>query len=239
MMAYFAVRIRQRCSLDNRNVTKLTTALMCLVATTVYAQNSRPDRFYAGGLVLASIQPEGSVDDHYLSGPLGGTVASVSGFAGVRVGQWVSVEGEVSAGGALSGPQSRPYAFPDLGVTFTTSHRDLITTGQVRIHPARLHEHVSVEPLVGFGIAHGETHHTNTILLSGFSGPHPEPDSTLSQSNWSAFVLGLDVQLPISRHVVIVPAARAYFLIGRETDPPSLGMGSAIYRIGAGVQLMF
>ncbi len=95
-------------------VTKLATvatALTCLAATSAYAQNSRQDTFYVGGLALASIQPEGSVDGRYLSGLLGGTVAGGSGFAGVRVGQWVSLEGEVSLGGLCQALKAGPMLF--------------------------------------------------------------------------------------------------------------------------------
>jgi hypothetical protein len=219
---------------------KLATAaaLMSVVATTAYAQNSRQDTFYVGGLALASIQPEGSVDGRVLSVPLGGTVAGVSGFVGVRVGQWVSLEGEVSLGGTISGPQSQPHAFPDEGWTFTTSHRDLIMTGQVRIHPARLAGHVSMEPLIGFGFAHGDTQHTNQIRFDGLNRPHVEPDVTLN-GNWAAVVVGADAALPIAPHVAIVPAARLYALINRDTEPPQLGIGSVIVRVGAGIQITF
>ncbi len=98
---------------------------------------------------------------------------------------------------------------------------------------------MSVEPLAGFGIAHGETQHTNQIRFDGFGRPHPEPDGTLTHSSWMAVVLGVDVSLPIATHVVIVPAARLYALVGRDTDPPQLGMGSVILRVGGGLQFAF
>jgi hypothetical protein len=188
------------------------------------------DTWYVGGFALASIQPGGHIDSEDLSGALGGTVPAVSGVVGAQLSQWVSAEAEVSLGGTFSSPQADFHAFPS--VAWTASHRDLVFSGQIRYHPASKARRLRLEPLAGLGVAHGAT-------VQKFSSATAFPTNTLP-GTWLTAIFGLDVELPVTTRVAVVPSARLYWVLNRdEAYYQTTGLGSFIYRVGVGAEFKF
>jgi hypothetical protein len=135
-----------------------------------------------GVAAIASVQSKGLESEH-LSGPLGGNPPGVTGVVGGDFGR-VSLLGEVSFAGSISGPQEDRSGLGGRWA-FTTVPRDILWDLVVRINPMRSHR-IRVQPAGGIGFVHDATQHTQIVVTHWFFPGQPtqtQPDQSFTKTS--------------------------------------------------------
>ncbi len=175
-------------------------------------------RFYVGGTVDAVTQTKAETN------PMGGTTWGGRALIGVAVTPHLALEFEPAFTGAYSWQYSyRPG--PSFTADVVVSRRNTFFSGQARIRAG------VVEPVVGLSYIRGRISRHATI------GTSPYFDDGRS-TNEPAAVVGVDVAVPLSSHVSVVPTIRVLTTLRRETDPET-AIGRLALRYGAGIRTTF
>ena len=198
-------------------------------------KEASPRRGYVGGTIMVVHQPEGYADGHYLSAPLGGTGAGVSGIVGAFITRNLSLEAEVGIGPALTAEQF----FVNV-VRYSTSYRDTLLSGFLRWHRLRF-AHFAIEPVGGLTIAAG--HAARTVQHYQFypHGPIGSPyDDPITRITFGVGG-GADFVVPAGRNLAVTGSFRLHVLDRDDEQDglPELGIGPWIYQFGGGVRWRF
>ena len=198
-------------------------------------KEASPRRGYVGGTIMVVHQPKGYADGHYLSAPLGGTGAGVSGIVGAFITRNLSLEAEVSIGPALTAEQF----FVNV-VRYSTSYRDTLLSGFLRWHRLRF-AHFAIEPVGGLTIAAG--HAARTVQHYQFypHGPIGSPyDDPITRITFGVGG-GADFVVPAGRNLAVTGSFRLHVLDRDDEQDglPELGIGPWIYQFGGGVRWNF
>jgi hypothetical protein len=200
------------------------------------AKEPPPRRGYVGGTITVFHQPDGYADGHYLSAPLGGTLAGFSGIVGGFITRNLSLEAEVSVGPTLTAEQW----FVNRTRT-STSYRDTLLSGFLRWHALRF-ARFAIEPVGGVTIAAGHAARTAVDYQTWY--PYeplgPPYDVSVTRFRFGAGG-GADFVVPAGRNLAVTASFRLHAL-DRDDErdgPPELGIGTRVYQFGGGLQWRF
>jgi len=199
-------------------ILRISTCVIAILASPVAAA-AQPPRVYIGGTLDWATQTEADTV------PLGGTVVGGRALIGVHVSPRVSVEFEPSFAGSYSW-EYRYQPTPSETADVVASRKNTFFTGQARLRFGVL------EPVVGLSYVRGEISSHST-----FYGDFRDSDKGL------AAVGGLDVAIPVTSRVFLVPTIRLLATLPRGTSsgarPLDTDTGALLIRYGAGVRVDF
>jgi hypothetical protein len=156
------------------------------------------------------------------------------------IGAHVSVGGEVSLAGDISGTQNQRASGGNNH--FVSDHHDTVFSGLVKVGTPST-EPVRISGVIGAGIAQRRTERTGTFG-QGFSSDTPQTSpfqATLTDYVW-ALTAGVDLAIGLSDHVALLGVGRFYQLKDNDLRPDGVvnrGVSSTILRYGGGLQIRF
>jgi hypothetical protein len=159
-------------------------------------------------------------------------------FVDVDVSPRVSIGGELSMAGTISGSQNERVSGGSN--TLLNTHRDTLVHGVVKLKP-RTTTGFHVVAVGGIGLARRQTERTRTFAPSVRPVSTNPAIETLSDTVLAA-TGGVDGVLPISRRVGILTLARVHYLADKDRAPDGIvyrGVSSLIFRYGIGVHVRF
>jgi hypothetical protein len=191
-----------------------------------------------GSVVGASSQPEGASDRPYLGPGFGGTALSAIVFGDAHLQPKVSVGGEASCGGAISGQQFERV--PGGSNQLLSRHRDWIFSAIVKAHsPAS--SIVQISAGGGVGLARRHTVRTGNFVRDFPPGAAGSVTETLGD-NVRAVSGVIDTAVRVNRHLRVLTLFRIYKLDDEDRLPDGVvkrGVSSVIVRYGVGGQVQF
>jgi opacity protein-like surface antigen len=191
----------------------------------------------AGAAIGQAHQAAGQSDAPYLGPGFGGSSLAGLGMIDIAIRPRVSVGGEVSLAGDISGTQTQRAS----GGTnnFVSAHHDTVFSGVVKVgSPSG--DRVRAHGVIGGGIVQRRTDRTGTFA-TGSSATTTPFHETLSDGVW-ALTTGVDIAVGITDHVAFLAAGRLYRLKDGDRDPSGVvhrGVASTIIRYGGGLQFRF
>ncbi|MCC7124340.1 MAG: hypothetical protein IT178_05795 [Acidobacteria bacterium] len=213
--------------MSSRIVVAVVAAVFCIV-TPATAQDARA---YVGGSLSLLTQSR----DSSLSGgtateeeSLGGSTWAASGVIGVQISERLAIEFEPM----LAGEYSREYSYRPAGsllTDVTATRRDTFLTFQVR------GRYGVFEP-VG-GISYVRQRRTRVAMTGQIRSSAEE-----RSGGALAVTVGGDFALPVTPSFFVVPSARLFLSSNGNDDDPlerDTRTGSAAFRIGVGVRVLF
>jgi len=190
------------------------------------------------GAAGASVQGAGESDVPYLGPPFSGTAVSLLGAVDVVVLPIVSVGGEASLAGDISGTQTQRASG---GVNnFVSDHHDHVFSGTVKVGTP-FDRRARVSAVGGLGVAQRHTSRTGTTSI-GFPTAVTSPFETTLIDYVLAATVGADVVVALTGRVAILAAGRIHWLKDDDREPDGVvkrGVSSTILRGGAGVLVRF
>jgi hypothetical protein len=218
-------------------VMRIAAAVAAAALSVLPAQQAR-GQTAVGVAAGASRQEPGANDLPYLGPPFGGTAAALIGMVDHRIGSVITIGGEASLAGAISGDQSQ-RASPSTRA-FTSSHRDSVFSGVFKIGTPlerRLHGAFAL----GGGLGYRRTAREGTtapLVPPSTRSPYSEVISDLV----FAYSLGGDVDVRISERIRILVVARWHLLHDDDLQDDGVvkrGVSSTVFRAGAGISWRF
>lgn len=209
----------------------LATAIMC-VASAAGAQTS------VGGVAGVSSQASGDSDLPYLGRGFGGTAVAVLATIDRDWKRHLTIGGEVSTAGAISGDQSQRTG--TASNAFTSHHRDTVFSGTAKIGVS-IGGRVRAAAVGGAGGAWRRTSREGTTA-SLFPPASRAPFSETVTNLVFAYTLGGDVTFKLTDRLAILVAGRRHQLHDKDrldTGVVARGVSSTIYRGGLGAQWRF
>ena len=183
-------------------------------------------------------QAAGKSDSPYLGPGFGGTSLAGIGMLDVAAGSRVTIGGEVSLAGDITGTQNQRTSGGSNA--FVSAHHDTVFSGVVKIGTL-LDQQVRASAVIGGGIAQRHTERDGTFVSSNPMVPSSPFHESLSDSVL-AFTVGIDVAVGVTNHAAIVGIGRLYQLKDDDRDADGVvhrGVSSTIVRYGGGLQLQF
>lgn len=211
---------------------RVGVAALVLAAASGAAAQERPGAVYVSGGVNVTHQ-DGAADGEfqlYIAAP-GGTTAGWSLGGGVFVARHVSIEGEWSWSGMMTGREPARY-----GLTYVEERRDRMLGVLVRIH-TRPTGRIDVEPVAGVAaVAHDRwsTTETDRPWLPPTQSVDVGPRVRYDTVTGAAFVGGVDVRLGSGR-VAVVPGFKVRAVTRGEDLLAYYPGGFPTWAIGGGV----
>jgi hypothetical protein len=194
-----------------------------------------------GAAVGQSLQAEGTSDSPYLGPGFGGWSLAYIGMIDVAASSRVSLGGEISFAGDISGNQRQRVS---AGTNVLLSdHHDTVFSLLAKIGTPD-DRRVRVRAVIGGGVAQRHTERLGTLEPFNTMTPplkHPPSLEVLSDSV-PALTGGLDVSAGIGSRIAIVALVRLYQLKDDDRLPEGVvrrGVSSTIVRYGGGLQLRF
>jgi hypothetical protein len=191
-----------------------------------------------GSVVGASSQAEGASDRPYLGPGFGGTALSAIVFGDANLRPKVSIGGEASFGGTITGQQAERVAGGSNQLL--SRHRDWIFSAVLKAHsPAS--SMVQFSAGGGVGVARRHTVRTGNFMQD----VPPRPGRTVSETledNVVAFTGAVDAALRVNGHLSLITLFRIYKLDDDDRLPDGVvkrGVSSLVARYGLGGQLRF
>lgn len=217
----------------------LASSRVCLLVCAIAAAGSpAAAQTLVGATVGASTQGEGASDLPYLGPPFGGTSAAVLVSVDRAPARNIALGGEISLAGATSGAQSQRA--PGGSNTFVSEHRDTVVSATLKIGTP-FDAPVRLAFVVGGGVAE-----RRTVRAGAFNpdvGLRPSTLFAETLTDWvPALTVGADLSASLTRHAGLLGTARVHELKDDDRLPDGVvkrGVGSAIIRLGGGVQLKF
>jgi len=206
-------------------------------AAAAQPRNAEPPFYYVEISALLSVQPDGTVDNHYLVGPLGGTSAGIAG----SIGHVFSNGGFVEGSGRFRSPFSDEQIAPYTGLTrFTATHCEIAGDFVVG-YSVRASRWLRIDPAGGISMIRGTTVHEN-ITRQPFAPnavPVPQPDETITNT-WVGIAYGGRASFETGSRMAITVGIRGYRILNRDSAPShTLGLGTQIFDFGAGIAFRF
>jgi hypothetical protein len=192
-----------------------------------------------GATLGQSRQGEGVSDQPYLGPPFGGTSVAMLVMVDVPLAPRVTIGGEMSLAGTISGAQSQRAG---LGASndFVSEHRDNVFSGMVTFWTPD-GKPVRAALAGGAGIAQRHTVRTGTTR-SSFPPFTSTPFSDTLSDVVLAYSLGVDIVVRVTDHVGVLASGRVHRLGDDDRLPDGVvdrGVSSTIYRYGGGLQIRF
>jgi hypothetical protein len=191
-----------------------------------------------GGIAGASRQQDGLNDLPRLGPPIGGTTAAFVAMIDRPIKRRLSIGGEASLSGSLSGDQSQRTSTSTYA--FTSRHRDTVFSGVLKAGTpvdGRLHLALAA----GAGLAYRRTARDGTVAPL-FPPSTRSPYSDVIGSYVFAYTLGGDVDLRVTDRIRVLAIARWHRLRDDDLDADGAvkrGISSTIFRAGAGLKYRF
>jgi len=191
-----------------------------------------------GGAVGASSQGAGASDIPYLGPPFGGDATSAFGLIDFPFGGHVTIGGEASLAGAISGDQAQRTG--TASNQFESRHRDSVFSGVVKFG-VPVFPRVRAAAAGGFGAAWRRTARSGTTA-SIFPPSSRQPFNDTLSDFVPAYSFGGDVQVRLTDRLSALAIARWHRL--RDDDLQSdgvvkRGVSSNIARYGIGATFRF
>ena len=191
-----------------------------------------------GAALGQSHQGAGASDQPYLGPGFSGTAITGIGMVDAAVGSRVSVGGEVSLAGTISGVQSERVSGGSNSLV--SEHRDTVFSGVLKVGtPATAR--VRGAAVIGGGLAQRHTDRDGTSSASIPPFTSGAVHETLSDVVW-ALTVGVDISAGIANHVALFGAGRLYQLKDGDHQADGLvrrGVSSTIVRYAGGLQIRF
>lgn len=191
-----------------------------------------------GSVLGASSQSEGASDRPYLGPGFGGTAPSAIVFGDAILRPMLSVGGEASFGGTITGQQSERVSGGSNQLL--SRHRDWIFSAVVKAHsPAT--SIVQISAGGGVGLARRHTVRTGSFVQDF----PPRAGGTVSETledNVVAFTGAVDAAVRVNGHLGLLALFRLYKLDDDDRLPDGVvkrGVSSVVVRYGVGGQLRF
>jgi hypothetical protein len=172
----------------------VVAALMVAAATTAAAQNEMPRGFVGGGATIGSEAPGTRMR---LGDDGGSEIWLLQAAVRVAPRAWLGVE--VIQPGVSEG-ETRGRTFQSSG---RQEERALLATGRLRVASGT---RVSLDAIAGGGILFQRHEREDTPCVLGCGVPRTESMANRA----TAFALGADVPIRVTRHLSVVPLGRVY-----------------------------
>jgi hypothetical protein len=208
-------------------------SFMSLAAADAEAQVS------IGVAVGLSHQEAGAGDSPYLAPGFGGTGLSGIGMFDAAIHPRVSLGGEISLAGDITGQQTERAASGSN--VLTSQHHDTIYSGVLKFG-SRSSDRVRAAAVVGGGIAQRSTDRAGDFQPGGAFPSHGEAVHEVLSDTVFAVTGGVDVAAGLNEHVALLVLGRVYILKDDDLLPDGVvhrGVSSVIYRLAGGVQIRF
>ena len=217
---------------------RLEGALVALAMLVVVAPRDAHAQVTAGVAVGVSTQAAGESDLPYLGLPYGGTAVATLGMIDFAIARNVTVGGEASVAGSISGEQSQRAS----GATnaFISRHRDSVFSGVLKVGTP-VDATLRAAVVVGAGPAYRRTARIGTTA-SIFPPSSRMPFSETVSDFVFAYSIGGDVEVRVARRVGILAVARWHRLKDNDRQSDGVvkrGVSSAIVRYGLGATVRF
>jgi len=216
----------------------IAAASIVVTGTAAVAVAADTPVVHLGGVVGASSQAEGASDRPYLGPGFGGTAFSEMIFGDAILHPIISVGGEASLGGTITGQQFERV--PGGANQLLSRHRDWIFSVLVKAH-SRAASIIQMSVGGGVGLAH-----RHTVRTGNFVPDFPlRPSGTVSENledNIVAFTGAVDAVVRVNSHLGVVSLLRLYKLADDDRLPDGVvkrGVSSVVARYGVGGQLRF
>ena len=191
-----------------------------------------------GAALGQSVQSAGASDNPHLEPGFGGTSLAGVGMIDVAIRPRVSIGGEISLAGDISGAQRQRVIGGDNALL--SDHHDTIFSGVVKFG-TRVDRWVRAMAVIGAGIA--QRHTERTATFQPFVPPPPKQPPTLEilSDTVVALTAGADVSIGINEHLALLGIGRLYLLADSDRVGGDVyrGVSSTIFRVGGGVQIRF
>ena len=217
---------------------RFSFALVALAMLFVLSPRDAYAQVTAGVAVGVSTQAAGDSDLPSLGLPYGGSAVATLGLIDFAIARHVTVGGEASLAGSISGEQSQRAS----GATraFVSRHRDSVFSGVLKVGTP-VDARVRAAGVVGAGPAYRRTARTGTTG-SIFPPSSRMPFSETVSDIVFAYAIGGDVEVRVARRVGILTVARWYRLKDNDRQPDGVvkrGVSSTIVRYGLGAKVRF
>jgi hypothetical protein len=191
-----------------------------------------------GAAAGGSRQEAGKSDLPFLGPPFGGTALGLVAFVDRRFATNITIGGEASLAGAISGDQSQ-RASPST-LAFTSHHRDSVFSGVFKIGTP-LDRRIHLAVAVGGGFAYRRTAREGTT--APLVPPSARTDYNAVVSNLvPAYSVGGDVDVRVTDRVRVLALVRWHRLRDDDLQDDGVvkrGVSSSIFRAGAGASWRF
>jgi hypothetical protein len=219
--------------------TAVRIAAVCMVAsgTTTMALGSDTP-IVVGAAVGGSSQSVGESDRPYLGPGFGGTVWSAIAFGDAILRGRLSIGGEASLNGNLTGEQSERVSGG--ANQLLSQHRDGVFSVVVKVRSSPT-SRFQIAAGAGVGVSRRHTERTGTFVRDFPTGTGT-PVTEILTDNVVALSGAVDLSFSLSRHMGICGLVRIYRMVDDDRLPDGVvkrGVSSVIVRYGAGGQFRF
>ena len=213
-------------------------AIVALSMLFVLAPRDTCAQVTAGVAVGASTQAAGDSGLPALGLPYGGTAVATLGLIDFAIARNVTVGGEASIAGTISGEQSQRVSAATNA--FVSRHHDSVFSGVLKVGTP-VDAPVRAAVVVGAGPAYRRTTRSGTTA-SIFPPSSRMPFSETVSDIVFAYSIGGDVEVRVARRVGILAVARWHRLKDNDRQSDGVvkrGVSSAIVRYGLGATVRF
>ena len=223
-------------SLRSHRIRFVAAAL--LVCGSVAIVSAAEPKGAVGGTLGLSARPAGASAGPYLGPGFGGTSLGSVIFVDADLSPRISVGGEVSIAGDITGLQDERV--PAGSTTLLSQHHDTVVSGVLKLKmPATNRFQISAAG--GLGLARRQTNRTGTF--ASFSAPFVSTPVTENLSDTVLAVTGgLDGVFAINSRVGVLALVRVHYLADNDLVPDGVvhrGVSSLILRCGIGARVRF
>jgi len=191
-----------------------------------------------GATVGGSTQAAGDSDSPYLGPGVGGTTVGGVFFVDVGLSSAISLGGEVSLAGNISGSQDQRV--PGGSNSLLSQHRDTVFAGVLKVRTP-ISNRLQVSISGGLGVALRESNRTGTFRPN--TPPFVlTPVTERLSDTVLATTAGFDGVVAVSNRLGLLAVVRVHYLADNDRLPDGVvhrGVSSLILRYGFGAQVRF
>jgi hypothetical protein len=218
-----------------------TCTALAVVALVVAPAAGAAAQVSVSAAIGQSRQSEGTSDSPYLGPAFGGSSLAGIGMIDVAARSRVSLGGEISVAGDISGNQRQRA--PSGTNVLVSDHHDTVFSILAKIGTPD-DQRVRVRAVIGGAIAQRHTERRGTIEPFSTTTPPPKnpPILEVLSDSVPALTFGVDVSAGIGGRLAFVALVRLYQLKDDDRLPDGVvhrGVSSTVVRYGGGLQLRF